>query len=97
MTMAAADEVKFSGWLCPLIAGRPCSGSACPVWRFNGAAPPALFVAAITAARAQTGEPGLRHPEAARLVADNPGRWGLPVGDARLGWCGLGGRPETAS
>jgi hypothetical protein len=44
-----------------------------------------------------TGEKGLNHKIAARLVADEPERFGHAVGDERLGWCGLGGKPEVSS
>lgn len=73
-----------------------CHGSSCPMWRF-GLTPNSLVVAAIQRAMKETGEPALKHTEAARLVANDPAKYGLPVGEERMGWCGMGGKPEVAA
>jgi hypothetical protein len=99
MTMISARLALFR-WVCPLIARKDgntndmCSGCGCPVWRFREqpADPDAMRAAMLI-----TGEKGLNHKIAARLVADEPERFGHAVGDERLGWCGLGGKPEVAS
>jgi hypothetical protein len=82
--------------MCPVKVDESCGGSGCPIWRFS-LTPNALVVAAIKRAMAETGENGLKHTEAARLVADEPERFGLPVGEDRMGWCGMGGKPEVAA
>jgi hypothetical protein len=97
MTMVTADTAGMH-WSCPVSAtGASCSGSKCPVWRFAPAMTGPRFVEAVAEARKETGEHGIKCPKAAALVAENPARFGFPTGDARLGWCGLGGKPEVAS
>jgi hypothetical protein len=79
--------------MCHAIEGIKCTGSNCMAWRFAAmVANPEATIAAMLI----TGEKAPA-PKAARMVLDDPGRFGLPVGEDREGYCGLAGKPEVRS
>lgn len=74
-----------------------CRGSDCMAWRFAAPKCDARWLSAMKKARDETGEKGpSAGTKAATLIADDPARYGLPVGEDRLGYCGLGGPVEVA-
>jgi hypothetical protein len=63
-------------------------------WRLHKSSTDAAWLEAMRKAKEETGEKGAA-PKAAALVVDNPGKYGLPTGDDRLGYCGLAGPVEV--
>ena len=98
MTDTKTPTEASADWLCPLArvfadqkAEPMCRGPKCAAWRWMPITTghPAFKTALATAA-AETGETRPPFPKAARLVADDPAKYGMPAAPTH-GYCGVGG------